>query len=147
MPIDANPTRQQDLDFQMVNAELVLKQMDGADTRLNILILDACRNNPFANLGTRAVASGLAQMKAPDGTTDLVRHPAGERRGRWHRRRRPLATALAEAIRKPGLDIFHLFNQVGLAVKRVTQGSAATLGVEFTDRRRVLLRPKRDTGG
>ncbi len=68
VPIDANPTRQQDLDFQMVNAELVLKQMDGASTRLNILILDACRNNPFANMGTRGVASGLAQMKAPDGT-------------------------------------------------------------------------------
>ena len=32
VPVDANPTRQQDLDFQMVNAELVLKQMDGAST-------------------------------------------------------------------------------------------------------------------
>src|SRR5689334_20115948 len=53
VPVDANPTRQQDLDFQMINAELVLKQMNGANTRLNILILDACRNNPFAHLGAR----------------------------------------------------------------------------------------------
>ena len=35
----------------------------------------------------------------------------------------PYAMALAEAIRQPGLDIFHLFNQVGLKVKRDTQGS------------------------
>ena len=35
----------------------------------------------------------------------------------------PYATALADAIRQPGLDIFHLFNQVGLKVKRDTQGS------------------------
>ena len=48
VPTDANPTRPQDLEFQMVNADLVLKQMDGAGTRLNLVILDACRNNPFA---------------------------------------------------------------------------------------------------
>ena len=51
VPTDANPTRAQDLDFQMVNAELVLKQMDGAGTRLNIVILDACRNNPVRQPG------------------------------------------------------------------------------------------------
>ena len=54
LPVDANPTRPQDFDFQLVNAELVLKQMDGAGTRLNIVLLDACRNNPFANLSTPA---------------------------------------------------------------------------------------------
>jgi TPR repeat protein len=123
VPIDANPTRQQDLDFQMVNAELVLKQMDGAGTRLNILILDACRNNPFANLGTRAVQGGLAQMKAPDGTLISFATQPGNVAVDGTGADGPFAAALAEAIRKPGLDIFHLFNQVGLSVKRVTQGA------------------------
>lgn len=123
VPIDANPTRQQDLDFQMVNAELVLKQMDGASTRLNILILDACRNNPFANMGTRGVASGLAQMKAPDGTLISFATQPGNVAVDGTGGDGPYATALAEAIRKPGLDIFHLFNQVGLSVKHETQGS------------------------
>jgi TPR repeat protein len=123
VPIDANPTRQQDLDFQMVNAELVLKQMDGASTRLNILILDACRNNPFANMGTRGVASGLAQMKAPDGTLISFATQPGNVAADGTGADGPFATALAESIRKPGLDIFHLFNQVGLSVKRATQGS------------------------
>ncbi len=123
VPVDANPTRQQDLDFQMINAELVLKQMDGANTRLNILILDACRNNPFANLGTRGVASGLAQMKAPDGTMISFATQPGNVAVDGAGADGPYATALAEAIRKPGLDIFHLFNQVGLSVKQATQGS------------------------
>jgi TPR repeat protein len=123
VPVDANPTRQQDLDFQMVNAELVLKQMDGASTRLNILILDACRNNPFANIGTRGVASGLAQMKAPDGTLISFATQPGNVAVDGAGANGPFATALAEAIRKRGLDIFHLFNQVGLSVKHATQGS------------------------
>lgn len=123
VPIDANPTRQQDLDFQMINAELVLKQMDGASTRLNILILDACRNNPFANMGTRGVESGLAQMKAPDGTLISFATQPGNVAVDGTGTDGPFATALADAISKPGLDIFHLFNQVGLSVKHATQGS------------------------
>ena len=38
------------------------------DTQLNFLILDACRNNPFAGRGLRTAGGGLAQMQAPEGT-------------------------------------------------------------------------------
>jgi TPR repeat protein len=123
LPIDANPTRMQDLDFQMVNAELVLKQMDGAGTRLNIVLLDACRNNPFGNLGTRGVESGLAQMRAPEGTLISFATQPGNVAVDGTGADGPYAMALADAIRQPGLDIFRLFNQVGLKVKRDTQGS------------------------
>ena len=123
LPIDANPTRLQDLDFQMVNADLVLKQMDAAGTRLNILILDACRNNPFANLGTRAVGGGLAQMRAPEGTLISFATQPGNVAVDGSGDDGPYAIALAASMRQPGLDIFRLFNQVGLQVKRETQGS------------------------
>ena len=123
LPVDANPTRAQDFDFQLVNAELVLKQMDGAGTRLNIVLLDACRNNPFASLGTRSVGSGLAQMRAPEGTLISFATQPGNVAVDGTGTDGPYATALADAIRQPGLDIFHLFNQVGLRVKRDTQGS------------------------
>ena len=68
VPVTANPAREADLDFQMVDAELVLKQMQAAGTRLNVMILDACRNNPFGGRGLRAAGGGLAQMRAPEGT-------------------------------------------------------------------------------
>ena len=47
VPVGANPTREADVDFQMTDVNLVLRQMQGSGTRLNLVILDACRNNPF----------------------------------------------------------------------------------------------------
>jgi uncharacterized caspase-like protein len=68
VPVTANPTRETDVDFQMVDVSLVLRQMEGAGTKLNIVILDACRNNPFGGRGLRASDGGLAQIRAPEGT-------------------------------------------------------------------------------
>ena len=123
VPTDANPTRPQDLEFQMENAELVLKQMNGAGTRLNLVILDACRNNPFGALGDRAVQGGLAQMRAPEGTMISFATQPGNVAADGTGANGPYATALATSMRKPGLDIFHVFNQVGLAVKHATDGA------------------------
>ena len=68
VPVTANPKRETDVDFQMVDVALVLRQMEGAGTKLNIVILDACRNNPFGGRGLRASSGGLAQIRAPEGT-------------------------------------------------------------------------------
>src|SRR4029077_3538445 len=66
VPVNANPTREADVDFQMTDVNLVLRQMQGAGTRLNLVILDACRNNPFGARGLRGADGGLAQMRAPE---------------------------------------------------------------------------------
>jgi len=42
--------------------------MESSGTRLNLVILDAWRNNPFGGRGLRASGGGLAQMQAPEGT-------------------------------------------------------------------------------
>jgi len=81
IPVDANPTREADVDFQMLDMTLVQRQMEGAGTKLNLVILDACRNNPFGGrmlviargrdnetVRVRDTASGLAQMQASEGT-------------------------------------------------------------------------------
>jgi TPR repeat protein len=123
VPVDANPTRSQDLAFQMEDADLVLQQMNGAGTRLNLVILDACRNNPFALLGSRAVQGGLAQMQAPEGTMISFATQPGNVAQDGSGADGPYATALAASIRQPGLDIFHVFNRVGLMVKHATDGA------------------------
>ena len=122
VPIDANPTRPQDLDFQMVDAALVLKQMDGSGTRLNLVILDACRNNPFGNRGLRATGGGLAQMQAPEGTLIAYATQPGNVALDATDGESPFSAALARTLVRPGLDVFRLFNQVGLDVKRATGG-------------------------
>jgi TPR repeat protein len=123
VPTDANPTRPQDLEFQMIRADLVLKQMDAAGTRLNIVILDACRNNPFNELGSRAVQGGLAQMRAPEGTLISFATQPGSLAADGHGVNGPYALALAGSMGQPGLDIFHVFNRVGLTVKHDTDGA------------------------
>jgi TPR repeat protein len=123
VPIDANPTRPQDLAFQMEDADLVLQQMNGAGTRLNLVVLDACRNNPFTMLGSRAVQGGLAQMQAPEGTMISFATQPGNVAQDGSGTDGPYATALAASMRQPGLDIFHVFNRVGLMVKRATDGA------------------------
>ena len=123
VPVGANPTREADVDFQMVDVNLVLRQMQGSGTRLNMVILDACRNNPFGARGLRASDGGLAQMRAPEGTLISYATQPGSVAQDGSDGHSPYTRALAATIRLAGLDIFQTFNQVGLAVKRQTGGS------------------------
>ena len=123
VPVTANPTRESDVDFQLVDTALVLRQMEGAGTKLNIVILDACRNNPFGGRGLRAAEGGLAQMRAPEGTLISYATQPGSVANDGIDGNSPYTKALAGAIRKPGQDIFQTFNTVGLAVKQATGGS------------------------
>jgi hypothetical protein len=123
VPISANPTREADVDFQMVDINLVLRQMQGSGTRLNLVILDACRNNPFGARGLRSADGGLAQMRAPEGTLISYATQPGSVAQDGSDGHSPYTKALATTIKQAGLDIFQTFNQVGLAVKRQTGGS------------------------
>jgi tetratricopeptide (TPR) repeat protein len=123
VPVNANPVKETDADFQMLDADLVLRQMEGAGTRLNLVMLDACRNNPLATRGFRAASGGLAQMEAPEGTLISFATAPGKLALDGSEGNSPYTKALAETIRKPGLDVFQTFNQVGLAVKKSTGGS------------------------
>jgi hypothetical protein len=123
VPVSANPTREADVDFQMVDINLVLRQMQGSGTRLNMVILDACRNNPFGARGLRSSDGGLAQMRAPEGTLISYATQPGSVAQDGSDGHSPYTRALATTIRQAGLDIFQTFNQVGLAVKRETGGT------------------------
>jgi uncharacterized caspase-like protein len=123
VPVSANPTREADVDFQMVDVNLVLRQMQGSGTRLNMVILDACRNNPFGSRGLRSADGGLAQMRAPEGTLISYATQPGNVAQDGSDGHSPYTRALTTTIKRAGLDIFQTFNQVGLAVKRQTSGS------------------------
>jgi hypothetical protein len=122
VPVDANPSREADVDFQMLDLRLVLHQMDGPGTRLKLVILDACRNNPFGLRGLRGAEGGLAQMRAPEGTLISYATQPGNVAQDGTDGDSPYSKALANTMRVPGLDIFQTFNQVGLLVERATDG-------------------------
>ena len=123
VPVDANPSREADVDLQMLDVNAVLRQMEDARTRLNLVILDACRNNPFGARGLRDATAGLAQMRAPEGTLiSFATQPqsVAQDGADGHS---PFTRALADVIKRPGVGIFETFNDVGLEVKRATGGT------------------------
>lgn len=134
VPVDANPTSRQDLDLQAVNAGLVLRKMDGGGAKINLMILDACRNNPFAGDGgghhrhehgqrLDRLLGGLAEMKTPEGTLISYAAQPGNVAQDGVSADSPYSTALAEAMLQPGLDLFGVFNNVGLKVQQATGGA------------------------
>ena len=122
VPVGANPVKENDVDFQMLDVNLVLRQMEGAGAKLNIVILDACRNNPFGGRALRSTGSGLAQMLAPEGTLISFATQPGNVAVDGEGLNSPFTQALAQTMRKPSLGLFDLFNEVGLAVKNATSG-------------------------
>ena len=62
VPVGADIEAESDIEDESVDANLVLAYMEEAGTRVNIIILDACRNNPFAR-GFRSGSRGLAIME------------------------------------------------------------------------------------
>ena len=122
VPVGANPTREVDVDFQMLDVNLVLREMEYGRARLNLVVLDACRNNPFGGRGLRAVGAGLAQMQAPEGTLISFATQPGNIAQDGADGDSPFSRALAQTITKPGLDIFRAFNEVGLVVANATGG-------------------------
>jgi hypothetical protein len=86
------------------------------------VILDACRNNPFGGRGLRDAGGGLAEMKAPRGTVISYATQPGSVAIDGSGGHSPYTTALAEIIKKPGLPVLEVFNEVGVEVMDKTGG-------------------------
>jgi len=67
IPVNANVEAEEDVEYESVDAGRVLAKMESARNGMNLVILDACRNNPFAR-SSRNAAQGLATLNAPSGT-------------------------------------------------------------------------------
>ncbi|MDR3435864.1 caspase family protein [Telmatospirillum sp.] len=122
IPISANIASDVDVKYELVDVGFVLDEMTHANNRLNIVILDACRNNPFGRKSARAMSSGLGQVLAPAGTVIGYATQPDNVAADGTGRNSPYTTALATSLQKPGLDLFGVFNDVGIQVKQVTGG-------------------------
>jgi PQQ-dependent catabolism-associated CXXCW motif protein len=122
IPVGAKLEREADVKYELVDANFVLDEMGSAGSKLNVVILDACRNNPFAGRGLRSVQSGLAQMQAPTGTIIGYATQPGAVALDGTGRVGPYANALARSMRRAGVSVLQTFNDVGLRVQRETGG-------------------------
>lgn len=121
IPVAAGIRKESDLEIEGVEANWVLRQMEGAGNATNIVILDACRNNPFAR-SFRSATQGLAQMDAPTGSFVAHATAPGELAYDGDGANSPYSAALARAIEVPGLPIEQMFKQVRINVLQETDG-------------------------
>lgn len=119
IPITADLRDEADLDLLAVEANWVLRQMESAGNATNIVILDACRNNPFAR-SFRSAERGLARMSAPTGSFIAYATAPGDVAYDGEGRNSPYTTALARNMLTPNLAIEQLFKRVRVDVLRET---------------------------
>lgn len=119
LPVDVALENAADLDLQGVEAQSVLRQMASARNRTNFVILDACRNNPFADKADFD-APGLAEMKAPTGTFLSYATAPGAVALDGTGQNSPFTLALAQEMTKPGVPVEQMFKQVRVSVLEQT---------------------------
>jgi tetratricopeptide (TPR) repeat protein len=115
IPIDAKIEKQADLNFQAVNLDYVLKQMD-VQRRINLIFLDACRDNPLPPNLARAVAgndaAGLAPIKGAVDTMIAYSTEPDNTALDGDGRNSPYTTALLKLLPTAGQDITRIMRQV-----------------------------------
>lgn len=121
LPVDVALADAADLDLMAVEAQSVLRQMASARNRTNIVILDACRNNPFEQVADLN-ESGLAEMKAPTGTFLAYATAPGDVALDGEGQNSPFTQALAREISVPGQPVEQAFKQVRRAVLEQSRG-------------------------
>jgi hypothetical protein len=123
VPVDVHPADEGDVLAQTIGTSDILKQMEKSGTRINLVLLDACRDNPFRDRGVRSTTGGLAQMQAPVGTLISFATQPRSVALDGDDGHSPYTSALAEAMQRPGFGLFKTFNEVGLAVEKATGGA------------------------
>lgn len=121
IPVGVDIRQEFEIPDEGVDADAVLRAMESAGNGLNIVILDACRNNPFArSLG----GPGLARMAGPAGTfIAYATAPGAISLDGNTGRNSPYTRSLLTALSTPGLGLEQVFKQVLVQVEQETNGS------------------------
>jgi hypothetical protein len=122
IPTDANISKEQDIEYESVRLGRVMGEMEYAGTRMNIIILDACRDNPFSQLrtffGQMTTTRGLARIEtAPYGTFIAFATAPGSVAADGFGFNGLYTQELVKAIRIPNLKIEEVFKRVRTQVR------------------------------
>jgi formylglycine-generating enzyme required for sulfatase activity len=121
IPTTARIDREGDVEIEAVSADWVIEQMRYARNGLNIVILDACRNNPFTR-SMRSADRGLATMDAPAGILIAYSTAPGAVAADGSGRNSPYTEALTQAMRNLHEPVEQVFKHVRVGVMGATSG-------------------------
>lgn len=139
---DSDIRNEDEVPDDSINANVILEKMQGAGNRMNLIILDACRNNPFA-VKSRSASSGLATMNAPSGSLVAYSTAPGSVASDGTRNHGLYTEHLARVIRQSGLPVEEVFKQVRAAVRKESNNHSRLPGKTPRSRASSISRHRR----
>jgi formylglycine-generating enzyme required for sulfatase activity len=122
-PVEANPLNKSQVEDETVTIRLVTGWMEEARTKTNIVLLDACRDNPFRSFRSGGPEGGLASMSAPSGTFVGFAATPGMKAADGTGVNGLYTEAVLKTITLPNLTIDQIFNQVNAYVRQKSGGA------------------------
>lgn len=119
IPVGAVIGDELEVSIEAVSVNEFLRTMKRASSRINIVVLDACRNNPYAR-SFRSNVRGLARVDAPKGTYVAYATSPGAIALDGKTGHSPYTSALSRAMLSPGLSIEQVFKQARREVLAAT---------------------------
>ena len=121
IPVDSALEEEDEVPFESVDVGSILAKMESAGNALNLLILDACRNNPFPS-NFRGSNRGLARVEAPIGSLVVYSTAPGDVAADGDGRNGVFTGALLQELRTPGLSLTQTIRRTRAAVVKATEG-------------------------
>ena len=121
LPVDSIIDSEVDVEFESVPLARILNEMGEARNGANIVILDACRNNPYKR-SFRSVSRGLSRAEGPVGTIIAYATSPGSIAADGDGKNGLYTTHLLREIQQPGKPIEFVFKDVAASVKAATNG-------------------------
>jgi curli biogenesis system outer membrane secretion channel CsgG len=120
--VDAEINSEDDVPMQSIDLNRILDILAESKTRLNLLFLDACRNNPYAR-SMRSGVTGLAKVDAPSGTLISFATRPGSTASDGSGGHGVYTEQLLGQMREPNVPVEQVLKRVGASVKRATRGA------------------------
>ncbi len=121
IPVDANIKSEAEVALYAIRFDDLMNALEAAPTKARIVILDACRNNPFAEM-QKTVGRGLAMVNAPVGSVVAYSTSPGTEAEDGRGSNSPFTAAFIAAAKQPGVPVEQTFKAVRLAVHSETEG-------------------------
>jgi hypothetical protein len=119
IPVDANIPSENYLRNRALSVQVILDDINDAGNGLNVVILDACRDNPFT--WSRGGSRGLAMVsRQPAGSIIVYATSAGQQASDGEGRNGLFTSQLLGNLATPGIEVKEIFNRTGADVAQVS---------------------------
>ncbi|MBK7000389.1 MAG: caspase family protein [Rhodoferax sp.] len=121
IPLKAQIHGESDVPDEAVDANSVLRRIEDAKARVGLVILDACRDNPYAG-ASRSSYRGLARMSVPTGSIVAYATAPGDTADDGRGTNGVYTEQLTRHLSQAGLDLREVFDRTAVEVERLTNG-------------------------